>query len=229
MRSEINTMSSRSGRGPHAWYVGQVKRIDALLRSRFPYLLTDIYEIRVNHFVIVIAPEIERVEKIEKEFDNSIRFVTVPVILSNSRPETFIRSIPALTDQESTGTMVGLPVTRTDLLNLLVSKFGNLNVMDIEEARAPSRQARIVVGTNPDASTRAEIGEFLDTLDIGVPVEIRVASTERQFAIPKGHDPMFVWAAALRPLAPSYVREDERFWFDNIESIAVGWVSRNGG
>ena len=40
---------------------------------------------------------------------------------------------------------------------------------------------------------------------------------------------MFVWAAALRPLAPSYVREDERFWFDNIESIAVGWASRNGG
>ena len=64
-----------------------------------------------------------------------------------------------------------------------------------------------------------EVG--LDALDIDVPVEIRVASTEWQFAIPKGHDPMFVWATALRPLAPSYVREDERFWFDNIECIAA--------
>ena len=221
MRSEINTTSSRPGRGPDTWYVGQVKRIDALLRSRFPYLLTDIYEIRVNHFVIVIAPEIERVERIEEEFDSSIRFLTVPVILSNSRPETFIRQIPALTDQESTGTMVGLPVARKDLLNLLMSKFGNVDVMDIEEARAPSRRARIVVGTDPDAATRAEIGEFVDALDIGVPVEIRVASAKRRFGIPKGHDPMFVWAAALRPLSPSYVREDERFWFDNIESIAA--------
>ena len=46
MRSEINTMSTRPGRGRDNWYVGQVKRIDALLRSRFPYLVTDIYETR---------------------------------------------------------------------------------------------------------------------------------------------------------------------------------------
>ena len=92
--------------------------------------------------------------------------------------------------------MVGLPVARKDLLNLLMSKFGNVDVMDIEEARAPSRQARIVVRTDPDAATRAEIGEFVDALDIGVPVEIRVASAKRRFGIPKGHDPMFVWAPA---------------------------------
>ena len=228
MHSEINTTSRRSGRGPDAWCVGQVKRIDALLRARFPYLLTDIYETRTNHFVIVIAPEIERVEKIAKEFDNSIRFLTVPVILANSRPETFIRRIPALTDQESTGTMVGLPVTRKDLLNLLMSKFPHVDMMDIEEIRAPGRQVRIVVGTDPDTATRAEIAEFVDALDIGVPIEIRVASAERRFEIPKGHDPMFVWATALRPLAPSYVREDERFWFDNIESIAANLFDWGG-
>ena len=221
MHSEITTTSSRSGRGRDARHVGQVKRVDALLRSRFPYLLTDIYETRVNHFVIVIAPEIERVERIEEEFDSSIRFLTIPVRLSNSRPETFIRQIPALTDQESTGTMVGLPVARKDLLNLLMSKFANVDVIDIEEAKAPSRQVRIVIGTDPDAATRAEIGEFVDALDIGVSVEIRLANAERRFGIPKGHEPMFVWAAALRPLAPGYVREDERFWFDNIESIAA--------
>ena len=45
--------------------------------------------------------------------------------------------------------------------------------------------------------------------------------------IRNGENPMFVWASRLRPGAPSYVVDDERFWFDNIESIGANRFDRN--
>ena len=32
---------------------------------------------------------------------------------------------------------------------------------------------------------------------------------------------MFIWASGLRPHAPSYTRDDEEFWFSNIQDIAA--------
>ena len=204
-------------------YAGQVKRIDALLRARFPYLDTEIYETRPNRFVIVVPPDIEQVERISTEFDRSIRFVTVPVSLSNTRPDAHLRHVPGLTDQASTGTMTGLPLTRNDLVNLLLSKFPDLDVVDVEEDdNSPIMEVTVVLGTDPNADVCEAMDAFIAALSVPVPVRVRVAAAKQPVGVRKDvQDPLFVWASALRPLAPSYVREDERFWFENIESIAA--------
>lgn len=209
---------------------GQIRRIDALLRARFPHLETDIYETRPNRYVIVVPPDIERVERISAEFDHSIRFATVPASLSNTRPDAYIRHVAGLADQACTGTMAGLPLTLNDLINLLLSNFPDLDVADVEDdGDSPTAKVTVVLRTEPSAEVRKEVAEFMDALNVPVPLRTRVAAGEHPVDVRKdAQDPLFVWASALRPLAPSYVRADERFWFENIESIAANRFDRRG-
>ena len=195
----------------------QVRRIDALLRSRFPYLVTDIYEVNPNEFVIVVPTETQIVDEIEEEFDNSIRFLLVPVTLSNSIPSSFERQIPSLSERESIGTMIGLPVTPIELQNLLLSRFPEVDIVSVEERFTPDIAVIVLVAHKPDSEKCQQILEFADTLGISVPVEIQVSdSSETPADIPKDWNPMSIWASQLRPESPRYVVDDERFWFDNI-------------
>ncbi len=211
---------------PVSLYEGQVRRIDALLRARFPHLVTDIYEVRPNEFTVVIPAEVQDVDEIAEEFDRSIRFVAVAVELSNSIPASFLRQIPSLTEQESIGTMVGLPLTVVDLQNLLLSRFPEVDVVGIGERHSSDAAVTILVGDDLGIETRWRIAEFVETLGIPLPAEIRV-SDSAEIGIRKEGNPMFVWSSRLRPRAPSYVVEDERFWFDNIESIGANRFDRS--
>ena len=209
-------------------YEGQARRIDANLRSRFPHLVTDIYEVKPSHFVIVMPAETQRFHEIVEEFDRSIRLLHVAVSLSNAVPDTFVRQIPSLSEHESIGTMIGLPVTLIDLQNLLLSRFPALGVARLEERFSPDAALTIWVADEPGRETRQRIAEFVETLGILVPVEIQVSdSLEASVDIRTHQNPMFVWASRLRPGAPSYVVDDERFWFDNIASIAANRFDRN--
>lgn len=209
-------------------YEGQARRIDAHLRSRFPYLVTDIYEVTPNSFVILMPAETQIVNEIAEEFDRSIRFVGVAVKLSNSVPDSFVRHIPSLSERESIGTMVGLPFRLIDLHNLLLSRFPAVDVVTIGERFSPDAAVTVLVATEPGRETRQLIAEFVETLSIPVLVEIQVSdSPETPVDIRKHENPMFIWASRLRPGSPRYVADDERFWFDNIGDIAANRFSLN--
>ena len=209
-------------------YEGQVRRIDAHLRSRFPNLVTRIYEVRRNEFVVFIPAKMKDVDEIAEEFDRSIRFVTVAVKLSNSVPSVFLRQIQPLSEQESIGTMVGLSLTATDLQNLVLSRFPDLDVIGIRERYSPDAAATILLGGEPSDDTRRRMAQFVKALGIPVPVEIDVShSPEAPVDIRKHANPMYVWASRLRPKAPRYVVDDERFWFDNIGRIAANQIGLN--
>ena len=209
-------------------YEGQARRIDAHLRARFPHLATEIYEVRTNQFVIVMPAEVLVADKIAREFDNSIRFVGVSVQLSNDVPSSFLTQVPTLTEHESIGTMVGLPLNAMRIQNLLLSRFPEVEVVEINERHTPDAAVSVLVGSAPCRETRRKIEEFVATLGIPVPVEIQIAdSPEASVGVGKDENPMFIMASRLRPRAPSYVVEDERFWFDNIGSIASNRLERN--
>ena len=200
-------------------YAGQVRRMDALLRSRFPNLVTRIYEVGSDQFVIVFDTALQDAAAIADEFDRSIRFMTVAATLSNSPPETYLREIPVLSDAEAAGDMAGLPLRRFDLLNLLLSRFPDINILAVRD-NPQDRKIILSVETAPDAKTEAQLIEFVDSFDLPLTVEIKILSSHQRDAIPEIDDPMFVWASRLRPNAPTYVRQDEDFWFDNIGDIS---------
>ena len=200
-------------------YAGQVRRIDALLRSRFPNLFTHIYEVEPNQFVIVFDAVLQDAATIADEFDRSIRFLTVAATLSNTSPETYLREIPVLSDAEAAGDMAGLPLRTFDLLNLLLSRFPDSGILAVRD-NPEDRKVILSVETAPDAKTEAQLIEFVDSFDLPLTVKIEILPSQQQDAIPEIDDPMFVWASRLRPNAPTYVRQDEDFWFDNIGEIS---------
>ena len=200
-------------------YAGQVQRIDALLRSRFPNLITRIYEVEPDRFVIVFDATLQDATTISEEFDQSIRFLTVAVTLSNTPPETYLREIPVLSDAEAAGDMTGLPLRRFDFLNLLLSRFPDSDILAVRDD-PKDRKIILSVQTAPDAKTESQLIEFVNSFNLPLTVKIEISPSRQQDTIPEIDDPMFVWASRLRPNAPTYVRQDEAFWFDNIGEIS---------
>ena len=197
-------------------FEGWVKRIESNLRARFPHLVTSIYEVTPNEYMIVLLDQEEVADEITQEFD-SIRYVTVAVQLSNEIPESYIAQIEPLTEQESIGTMVGLPVTLPDLRNLVQSRFPKVDVVGVTERHSPESVVSILVREDPGSETRTRIEKFLESLRIPVATEIQV--TDKQAKRFTQETPLYIRASTFRSKVPSYVNEDERFWFDNIERI----------
>ena len=202
-------------------YAGQARRIDALLRSRFPNLVTRIYEVESDRFVIVFDAALQDAPAIAEEFDRSIRFLHVAATLSNTPPETYLREIPVLSDAEAAGDMTGLPWRIFDLLNLLLSRFPDSDILAVRD-NPQDRKIILSVETAPDAKTESQLIEFVDSFGEPFTVEVEISPGHQRDTIPEIEDsPMFVWASRLRPHAPTYVRQDEAFWFDNIGEISA--------
>ena len=200
---------------------GFVRRIDALLRHRFPLLVTTIYEVKQNRFEIVFDSEIQDAAAIATEFDESIRFMTVDVELSNDKPKEYIRTIPNLSDAQAHGKMEGLPLRRIDLLNLVLSRFPNVDIASVED-KPSSRKITVIVRDKPEGITQSRILDFVNGFALPASVDIEIHSDYKEPSTSSAVvNPLFVWASRLRPLAPPYVIHDEAFWFDNIEDISL--------
>ena len=203
-------------------HVGQVRRIDVHLRHRYPHLVTKIFEVAENRFVITFDSALQDASVIAEEFHRSIRFITAPVTVANTAPENYLREIPTLSDADALGDTIGLPLRTLDLRNLLSSRFPDIAIADVEDD-VENRTARIILSERPDAVTEERVRRFVRAFELPVvPIIDVVPGREETPFEPPENQPMFVWASRLRPRAPDYVREDEEFWFENIESIASG-------
>ena len=200
-------------------FAGQVRRIDAMLRSRFPNLHTRIFEVGIHQFEIVFDTELQNADEISEEFDNSIRFMTVPVTLSNQVPQSCISELVPLSDEDAIGGMTGLPLRCVDLLNLLASRFPAAGILRVTDDPA-AREAIIVVRSPPDEDTEDQLRAFASSFQLPLSLTIQVAPSSEAMSRPDMDDPMFVWAASLRSGAPTYAKQDEIFWFDNIANIS---------
>lgn len=206
---------------PEFCYVGRVRRIDAHLRHRYPNLVTNLYEIASNRFLIVFDRSIQDASHIESEFNDSIRFATTDVSVTNDVPSTYLRTIPPLSDAEALSHMVGLPLSRIQVLNILLSRFPDVDIVTVQDD-LDEHLFRIILGKKPDSTVEAALADFADGLGLPVPVVLQVARHEAPEEVaPLPHEALFVWASRLRPHAPRHVRADEAFWFDNIRPISL--------
>jgi len=104
-------------------YAEQVRRIDVELRSRFPHLLTRIYDVHPFSYVIVFDAELQDAQKIEKEFDGQIRWLTVPVRISNDRPLVYRRELAPIQDSELAHDFAGMSPSTFAFENLVALRW----------------------------------------------------------------------------------------------------------
>lgn len=110
---------------------GTVRRTDLRLRSIYPKLVTTIFCIEENNYLIYISNPPDDFEELEKRFMDSIRQLTVPAKRTNLKPPKFDEIIPKIEDADISKGFEGVMITKGELLNLLMSKFPNIFFTDI--------------------------------------------------------------------------------------------------
>ena len=75
-----------------------VRRVDANLRSRYPFLRTRLFALAPHRYLIVLDRQDLPAESVAEEFDNQIRFITLQVGVSNDLPASYVRELSPIDD-----------------------------------------------------------------------------------------------------------------------------------
>lgn len=211
---------------------GIIRRTDLRLRSIYPELETSIYKIEDDKYSIYVSNS-DNFEALEKEFRESIKQITVPVTLTEIKPENFVEVIPQIEDVDIPKDFEGIMMTKGELFNFLASKFPGIffteivlhsseihvHVASFKEQRA-DRTHHIFLN-NQD---RLKLEKFLSGLDIGVVFKV----VEDQYESKPNSAAHFIENPVMNIHASGnktdleFFKRDEALWFDNVEGIFKG-------
>lgn len=206
-------------------YADQVRRIDVELRSRLPHLLTRIFEVSSFSYVIVFDAELQDAQKIEKEFDEQIRWVTVPVRISNEIPSAYQRELEPIKDINLAHDFVGMSLTTFGFENLIAARFPGLSVIGSRLVSGTAQTIELLIGKGTNIDLQLCVLTFCEAL--GLPCTfalVEEAGPSRSASIPLLMDPLKVVATRSRGQLPAYVREDEDLWFDRLDGVYAGGI-----
>lgn len=202
---------------------GFALRSDLALRTEHPYLTTRIFEVEPHRFLIVFDAALLEASAVAELFHRTMRYVTTHIDLSNTLPETYLRELSPLGDRELARDFKGLPLTRSDLVNLLGAKVPALDVLDVGDPDGQRVDILIASGAPVEARARAE--QILDGVAAGAAIRLVEADSAKR-DLPQSSDPIGVVAHKFRSDLPVFVREDEDYWFDNLDALYAGKVKK---
>lgn len=119
-----------------AKFVGNVKRDDFRLRTKYPYLKTRIFYIGEYKYVIYIEnlnkfPFLEY-EKLKHEFEYAIKMAGNPSSLVKEVPNNYEEEYEPIQDSKISENFEGVFFTETMLLNFLKAKYNSYQIVDIK-------------------------------------------------------------------------------------------------
>ena len=142
-----------------------VRRDDLNLRAKYPSLVTRIFEISYEKFVIFVENPFIPKEELSNEFNHSIRMVVSPVALTFEIPSDYIYEIKPIADDEIAKNFAGVGITTNQLYNLLASKFSALKKIEIDEVE--NGVVKIHLSQVLDEQYKSLIKDFLATMSDG--------------------------------------------------------------
>ncbi len=203
---------------------GDCLKSDLRLRSEFPYLVTRIFQLKSLEYVIVFDKNQIDCQDISELFHKSIRPVTAFVKISNSVPTNFKREISPINDQSISKDFVSLYLTNSDIINILSARFPELDLVDTRTPRGGLIQ--LVVQTLPDLELRLQVQSFMDGLKTCTTEIIQDVAAHPNVKF-EHHSSWHIAASKLRSKQIKFVRDDEQFWFTNIDRIYGGHFNNN--
>lgn len=218
---------------------GPIRRTDLYLRAKYPELITSIYRIEKNRFEIFCQNAGEDFTSLKKEFNYSIKMMTAPVELVNVEPSVFLEEISPIKDTEISKGFEGVPMTKVGLLNLLISKFPNVNfhrisdsagVVNIHLATFDEKIGDTTYHRFLNNKDRKGIETFLEGLKTNIKFNlIEEKFEERPIVKDTPHNPVqFIYAANLRKeITREYSLRDESLWYDNLDKVYEGKFTKD--
>lgn len=202
-------------------YSGQTRRIDLILRTKYPQIRTRIYKIANFDFKIYVGDYFPDFAGFSKEFDNSIRFITVPTRVVNRLPEQYIEEIKPIEDTDISSAFEGMPFTTFELVNHIQSIHPNVEVGNITTDFEKYILSINLVGSHEQTI----VDNVLTTAEkLKIPMEVAVTINAAKVEIPKPDNPVFFIHSSqeLSRLDLPFLRRDEELWFDKIADIYSG-------
>ena len=224
------------------YLIDQVKRIDFNLRASYPDLVTTIVQCAVDKFVIHCQSSVANFKVIERYFQHSICPVTLLAVISLALelPAVQQEIIPNLADEDIAKNFAGITQTAATLLNLLLAKFP---AVPFSEVKRVDDRIQVVTTTYEEKlgdttkhhyltqADKLRVDAFLSGLSLGLPHELVEIPGLGPDAVQMEADfnPVrYIYAAnAKRSLAAPYELRDEALWYDNIDRIFSGSISKD--
>jgi hypothetical protein len=208
----------------------QVRRTDVRLRALYPHLLTRILEVEPHHYLIAFDREQLDADAIQPEFEHSIRPVSVFIRVSNITPSHFVREIQPIPDVAVARGFEGYSFSFADIRDILLSIDPNLPVPH----SSPNENKPITfvfdrpLTSQQEAFVCATVAGILPDWPFAIEVAPPPPESDVQRSARKRTErdqSLEVRPSRLRPSAPSFVRDDEAFWFENVDALFEGRLS----
>lgn len=210
-----------------------IRRLDLRLRAEFPLLTSEIYELDPHHHVIYAPKDQFDAAPFAETFRKEWRQMGDHVEFTNERPSRALKVEP-IADDEIGADLHGLYLTQSDLETVLAGLFPDLAAVTLTHD-GPGATLTIGFAEEPTGSLRARVEEYLATELRGRPFEIVQADPPDPIARKPGDgrvDRIMRSFSGLafkpihrRPSVPDFVKEDETWWFDNLDHLFTGRIS----
>lgn len=206
-------------------YMGQVRRIDLFLRTKYPLLLTRIFKKSPVEFEIYVDSYFADFEAFAKEFASSIKFITVPVKVVNAIPSTQAIEISSIPDSDIPSDFEGLPFTVFELINHVQASHPEIRVSTVVE---DFENHMFTVQLKGTVDTKIKDGVLSTISKYKFPMQVKVGDGGVEVASKYPDNPVFYINSSqdFSMLDLPFLRRDEQIWFDNLSRIYDGTFTK---
>lgn len=162
----------------------EILRCDFYLRTKYPHLNTRIFKLK-NEFYTIYADNCPKPFSLfEDKFNNQIKPITAPVLLTEKIPENFEEELTPLSDSDIVSDYSGIPFSTFQLQRLLQYKFLDIDIVLVDEDNQ-SRQILLYIRIMKNPVCRKKLEDFINSLELNIPVKIIEDNIEIDSALSK--------------------------------------------
>ena len=208
-----------------------VRRTDLHFRGHYPFLSTQIFQLEDHRYAIQFDCPKRDLSEIEEEFHKNIRPASIGISLNRERPAEFVRAVDGIGDDEVVSDHLGLHPTLNDIHNYISSKFHELpQLRAVKQEQFPDVSLEFAVKLT--AQQIEAVLLFLNPMVPNWPFHCIVSPDAEddimpvlKSTVPNTPGNLDIVAHRLRANAPSFVSEDERFYWENVNEAFSGRLS----
>lgn len=207
-------------------YDGWCRRIDLRFRTKYPYLNTKIFKLNEYRYQIFVKEDTDEFANIQKTFDHEIKFVTAPVELVNHEPSDYITELECIEDKDIPSKFEGFPLTRNQIYNHIFSIHPQIKISGINEDH---QNHTILVKYIEDISDTEynDLQKTLDALKSPYSFKLKQEGDKEVSYLAQNEVFEILSSKSQQRLNCTFLERDERFWFDNVEGIYEGIVTKD--
>jgi len=206
-------------------FKGQSRRTELNLRAHFPELKTRLFSTKGNLYKIFCINIGERFDEINTYFENKIKPIGIPIILTDKMPSDALEELSCIEDNEISKNYEGVLMRTIDLLNLLTARFKNIRFRNVQ-GNDGDNKIKIHVDGIISEETRKSLKQFLTNMRQIIDFEIIENSTidcHNLFENPS----LYIYSSKIVNQNLEFVERDEALWFDNLDNFYDGSYKKN--